>query len=87
MANKGKQSAVDHAKKLIAGAQKHLANGTSMQFAGGVFTPQQIVGRLQQQSRSATTWTRLERRPVTRSQPNRSSFLLCAPSCLTLFRQ
>jgi hypothetical protein len=48
MANKGKNSAADRAKTLIAGTQKHLANGGQLQFAGGVFTPAQVVDELEQ---------------------------------------
>ena len=49
MANKkGKETAADLAKKLITGAQTHLAAGTTVQFAGGVFTPPQIVAELQE---------------------------------------
>jgi hypothetical protein len=47
MANKGKKTAADLAETLIAGTQKHLANG-QMQFAGGVFTEAQIVAELKQ---------------------------------------
>jgi len=48
MANKGKKSAADLARQLIAGTQKHLANAAAMQFAGGAFTPTQIVDELTQ---------------------------------------
>jgi hypothetical protein len=46
MATQGKQTAADLAETLIAGTQKHLANG-QMQFAGGVFTGAEIVAELQ----------------------------------------
>ena len=45
--NKGKETAAAEAKTLIAGVQKHLANG-QLTFAGGTFTETQIVGELQQ---------------------------------------
>jgi hypothetical protein len=48
MANKkGKATAADEAKTLIAGLQKHLANG-QLTFAGGTFTAAQIISELQQ---------------------------------------
>lgn len=46
MATKGKKTAADLAKSLIAGTQKRLANGGPLQFAGGTFTPAQIVDEL-----------------------------------------
>jgi hypothetical protein len=46
MANTGKKTATDLAKTLIAGTQKRLANGGPLQFAGGTFTPTQIVDEL-----------------------------------------
>jgi hypothetical protein len=47
MANKkGKETAADLAGTLIAGIQKHLANG-QLTFAGGTFTAAQIESKLQ----------------------------------------
>jgi|SRR5579859_4387479 len=48
MAKQGKKSAADLAKLLIAGTQKHLANSGPIPFAGGAFTPTQIVDELNQ---------------------------------------
>jgi hypothetical protein len=48
MANKkGKEAAVALATNLIAGIQKHLANG-QLTFAGGTFTAAQIDAKLQE---------------------------------------
>lgn len=46
MANKGKKTAADRARLLIAGTQKRLANSGPLQFAGGNFTATQIVDEL-----------------------------------------
>lgn len=50
MANKirAKNDAVALATTIIAGIQKHLANGQTMAFAGGNFTAAQITTELQQ---------------------------------------
>ena len=42
----GKQKQAAFAEQLAAGAQKHLANAGQLTFAGGTFTPQQVVDRL-----------------------------------------
>ena len=43
----GKGTAVDLAKQLIAGTNKHLANATQVMLVGGSFTPAQITAQLQ----------------------------------------
>jgi hypothetical protein len=47
MATKGKKTAADLAKTLIAGVQKHLANVGQLPLAGGLYTPPQMVTELQ----------------------------------------
>jgi hypothetical protein len=47
MATKGKEATAALAKTLIAGIQKHLANG-QLTFAGGTFTAAQIDAKLQE---------------------------------------
>jgi len=41
-----KKRQADFAERLIAGTQKHLANGGKLTFAGSAFTPSQVIGQL-----------------------------------------
>jgi hypothetical protein len=44
---KGKANVVAVAKQLIAGADKHLANGTNIMVLGASLTPTQVTAKLQ----------------------------------------
>jgi len=45
--NQGKQKQATFAEQLAAGTQKHLANAGQLTFAGGTFTPAQVIDRLE----------------------------------------